>query len=184
MESIQNQAGSSSASIGSEMGKGESPISSNDFADPVGFMSDFVNVLMNENEYNFVLQDQDVESHQLGDPAGLLGVVLWHAEKRVRLAYTGDETVANDGATLNVYFVEDVDSVLGVRPMIGELSQRSPLPCFVVDIIDEAYKHNLVSRNTASLDNLIEDFKRDYEAGIIPLMEVGSSRLPEPGSLG
>lgn len=183
MESKLNQVG---VPQGSEEDGEEArnPVAVSGFDDPVGLMSDFVNVFMNTSDYNFILNDQDVMPHQLSNPNELLGVILWEAEKRVRLAYTGDESVARDGATLNVFFVEDSDSILGLRPLIGELSQRSPLPCFVVDIIAEAFKNNLVSRNTATLDGLLSSFKQDFEAGLIPQINPDAGRMPEPGLVG
>jgi hypothetical protein len=184
MENNHNQTEKSNASIDGGPGPGSIPVAVSGFEDPVGLMSDFVNILMNIQDYNFILNDKDIEPQQLSNPSELLGVVLWHAEKRVRLAYTGDESVAHDGATLNVYFVQDPEAVLGVRPVIGELTQRSPLPCFVVDIIEETFKHNLVSRNTASLDGLLQSFREDYEAGLIPQMDAEAPRFPEPGLAG
>lgn len=144
-------------------------------------ISDIVATLVLQRQWKFILGDDDVEATDIGDPRSLLGPVLWQAEKKYRLVYSGDVREAKDGASLGVKFVVDEACAVGSRPVIETEagSPRSSAIIFLYDVLSETFENNRVHRDTASLDALVQEFRADNEAGLIPWVVESAVKTPE-----
>lgn len=138
-------------------------------------MSDFVAGAAFKEQWKFVFQEADVDVSQISDPRGLLGAILWKAEKTVRTAFGEDVTAASPGATLGVAFVEDDESLtLGARPVIidGACESKTIPLAFSLDVLEDAVLHHERYRGEYALDHLVEEFMADRELGIIPWIDL------------
>ena len=144
-------------------------------------VSDFIAALVVDQGWTFVYRDLDVDVSQIADPRGLMGVLLWEAEKSVRVAFNGDATEAVPGSTLGLQFTPDEEAAVGASPVLnGEAgSPQSPALVFVLDALAQSMIRYEIAPGVASLDHLVEAFQIDRDAGILPWSGGSAPRLSE-----
>jgi hypothetical protein len=155
------------------------------FGDSRGWLqqvSEFVTALILLEQWKFMLGEDDLDASEVSDPQGLLGAVLWKAEKSVRALLGDDINVAVPGASLGVAFVPDSDSVtLGATPvLLPSLCSARGLPLvFCLDVLKDVEANHQVHRGEYSIDFLVEEFIQDKNNGLIPWVQNNAPRPVE-----
>lgn len=177
MESAQINTGVKARELGKSLEGGEALLGRDLASQPLYQISDIVAVLVMYKNWKFILGDDDVDAMDIADPQSLLGPILWQAEKKFRVGYTGDFREVREGASLGIKFVADSQSSVGSRPILEAAigSPRSPSIIFLYDVLNETFENFKVNRDTASLDALVQEFRDDNAAGLVPWV------VDEPG---